>query len=144
MSQFWFPMIYHFLQILLLSFITTISFLKFSKNCQHPCFITTHYIVLRIFKKCLPFVLVITPSLSIRHRRVYNLVEQYISLKFYEKGVVGTEQQWLIKLIDEEKLRVFLIDINNNIRPGKVEVRLGSIKDNNTESVILIPEQNPT
>ena len=63
------------------------------KNCQHPCFITTHYIVLRIFKKCLPSVLVITPSLSIRHRRVYNLVEEHISLKFYEKGVVGTEQQ---------------------------------------------------
>ena len=75
---------------------------------------------------------------------MYNLVQQYISLKFYEKGVVGTEQQELIKLIDEGKLRVFLRDINNNIRPGEVEVRLGSIKDNNIESVILIPEQNLT
>ena len=46
-----------------------------------------------------------------------------------------------MKLLDEERVRFFHRDINNNIRPDKVEVRLGSIKNN--KSVILIPAQKP-
>ena len=46
-----------------------------------------------------------------------------------------------MKFLDEEKERFFHRDINNNIRPDKVKVRLGSIKNN--KSVILIPAQKP-